>query len=108
MIILHIIRNDDWNEFNLLYGREYLNRIGYIPCCTIDTIKYVLDYYQLRYPINQLSIIKIETIKIDCEIKWEEWNDSGNFYPHVYGFINRRAIVGVCKANEWNEVMGYE
>ena len=100
MKIFHVIKNEEWNKLDSLWSDEYLRRIGFVPCCTDETLKYVLRYYLSKYTIEELMIVEIDSTKVTSDIKWEEWKKSGNIYPHVYGTINQEAIVDVYSINE--------
>lgn len=106
MKILHVMKNDKWNKTKHVDSEEYLGRIGFIPCCTDETLKYVLQYYLSIYTADELIILEIDTDRMVSEIKWEEWNKSGNYYPHVYGAIERKAIINVYRIDEWNKRKG--
>ena len=103
MKILHVIKNENLNNISQFMTDEYLVRIGFIPCCTNDTLKYVLQYYLSKYEKTKLMIVEIDSEKVTSEIKWEEWNNSGNFYPHIYGGIEQDAIIGVISITEWDK-----
>lgn len=103
MIILHVIKNENLNNISQYMTDEYLVRIGFIPCCTNETLKYVLQYYLSKYEKKKLMIVEIDSEKVTSDIKWEEWNKSGNIYPHIYGTIKQEAIIGVSSIIEWDE-----
>lgn len=58
MKIFHVIKNEEWNKLGSLWSDEYLRRIGFIPCCTDETLKYVLRYYLSKYTIEELMIVE--------------------------------------------------
>ena len=51
MKIFHVIKNEEWNKLGSLWSDKYLRRIGFIPCCTDETLKYVLQYYLSKWLI---------------------------------------------------------
>lgn len=95
MNILHVMSCENWKHVSVLekWDLGYIERIGYIPCCTDDTLKFVVSYYKSRYRLDELALLIIDSDKITSKIKNEEWLNSGNFYPHVYGPINNNAII---------------
>lgn len=106
MKLLHVVTKDTRNNDSV--GLGFLERIGYVPCCTEETLKYVLQHYLLKNSIQELYIVEIDSKIIDSEIKWDEWNDSGHIYPHVYGVINADAIISVCPVQNYLLSMGKE
>lgn len=94
---------ENWKRVSVLekWDLDYIEKIGYIPCCTDDTLKFVVSYYKSRYRSDELIILIINSEKIISEIKYEEWLNSGNFYPHIYGFINNNAIIETIKIGDY-------
>lgn len=94
MNILHCMLQKEWNGLSqqIKWGYEYLNTIGYVPCCTYRTLKYVKKYL-LTKEVGEYFILVLDTTLVTSEIRWEEWRNSGNIYPHVYGLIDSFAVV---------------
>lgn len=86
-----------------IWGQDYLDRLGYIPCCTEVNLKYVLNYYLSHYAKEELLILVLDVLEKGCNIRWEEWKNSGNTYPHIYSGIRRDAIVSVFSADKWDD-----
>ncbi len=42
-----------------------------------------------------LVLLVIDPARLKAEVKYEEFEDSGKFYPHVYGPINLEAVAQV-------------
>lgn len=42
-----------------------------------------------------LPIWEIDTDKLEVEVRWEDGDDSGGSYPHIYGLINLDAVTAV-------------
>ena len=95
MTILHCILHKEWNCLSQQkkWGYEYLNGIGYVPCCTYETLKYVKKYLLAKGEVSEYLILVLDTKLITSEIRWEEWKNSQNIYPHVYGLIDSSAVV---------------
>ena len=43
---------------------------------------------------GDLVVLEIDTSRLDAEVRYEDCCDAGQAFPHVYGPINRSAIVG--------------
>ena len=63
----------------------------------IDT--YYLVAPNFKEDLNYRLILLIDTDKVDSEIKWED--GGGIDFPHIYGLLNKDAIIGVYN-HIWN------
>lgn len=92
--IYHITKSNWWNTFSSEddYESETLSEEGFIHCSTRDQISGVLE----RYYANQkgLLLLNINPMLLKAELKYEVVTN-GQSFPHVYGKINRDAIVKV-------------
>jgi uncharacterized protein (DUF952 family) len=50
-------------------------------------------YYQ--NDLRPLAVVVIDESRVTAEIKYEPGQDDGVLYPHIYGLLNRDAIVTV-------------
>ena len=73
------------------YGSESLKRCGFIHCSDLDT--YYLVAPNFRNDFTEKVILLIDTDKLASEVKWED--GGGLDFPHIYGLLNRDAIIGV-------------
>jgi uncharacterized protein (DUF952 family) len=93
-MIFHITRRIDW----LAHGKEKafvaadFKREGFIHCCTKEQIAGVIE----RYFKNQsdLLLLHMDENKLAPELKYEPSTNNEKF-PHVYGPINKEAVVEV-------------
>lgn len=94
MLIYHIVLPEIWEKFKdeNFYEAESLQSEGFIHCSFAEQLDDVLK----RYYENQAEvlILTIETEKLMSELV-NESSTGGEIYPHVYGEINRDAIVGI-------------
>lgn len=44
---------------------------------------------------DELLLICIDKEKINAEVKYEDGDNCGREYPHVYGLINNNAVINV-------------
>jgi len=92
--IYHITTSNWWNKFTSSddYESETLREEGFIHCSTLEQVSGV----QERYYANQkgLLLLHINPLLLTAELKYEVAT-FGQSFPHVYGKINRDAIVKV-------------
>ncbi len=75
------------------YGRELIDLDGFIHCSSIEKFWRVApNFLDIEEP---LVLLCIDTEKVNAEIKWEDGDDCGRAYPHVYGELNLDSIVDV-------------
>lgn len=93
MYILHSINKNLFeNEIKTgKYGVWSIEKFGFIHCSDIDT--YYLVAPNFKNDFNEKIILVIDTDKVEEEIKWED--GGGVDFPHIYGLLNKEAIVGV-------------
>ena len=94
-IIYHIVPPDYWQQFSEkeIYTAPTFEEEGFIHCCTKEQIEYVLTTYFVG--IKAVLLMKIDTAALDAELKVELAN--GQHFPHIYGGINKQAIIGIQK-----------
>lgn len=45
--------------------------------------------------IEPLVLLCIDTTKVNAEIRWEDFDNCGRIYPHIYGVLNMDAIIEI-------------
>jgi uncharacterized protein (DUF952 family) len=100
-MIYHVITEKDWNEQKNDTSIEVpsLQTEGFIHCCTKSQLSGVLDRYFKG--IMDLLILELDTTKIEAEVRFEK-STNEELFPHVYGAINKSAIVRTYSLEEWN------
>jgi uncharacterized protein (DUF952 family) len=96
MIIYHIVLPEVWENFKDrdFYEAESLQTEGFIHCSFAEQISGVLDrYYKTA---EKVLILHLETDKLTSKLV-EEPSTNNEIYPHIYGKINRDAIVEIEK-----------
>ncbi len=93
MLIYHVVLTEVWAAFDTdLYKHPSLAAEGFIHCSFADQLDAVID----RYYANEKSVIVLE---IDSDRLMsrtiKEPSTNSEIYPHIYGPINRDAIVAV-------------
>ena len=67
---------------------------GFIHCCTAEQLPRVITRY---FPgdNSNLMVVELNPDALSEELLWEPATDSDGLFPHIYGPINRDAIIGV-------------
>lgn len=96
-MILHVTTRAAWDEAQRgdSLRADSLDREGFIHCCTGAQLTGVLArFFQGQ---RELVVLEIDESKLSVEVKWEppaESPGSVERFPHVYGVIDVRAVVG--------------
>ena len=100
MYIIHSVNKEEFdNEIKTgSYGRKSLEKFGFIHCSDLDTHYLVAPNF--KEDLNDRLVLLIDTEKVIPEIKWED--GGGIDFPHIYGLLNKDAIVGVYN-HIWNK-----
>ena len=94
MIIYHIVTPEVWEKYKdeNEYAAESLQTENFIHCSYRHQLDDVLErYYKNR---RRVLILHVNPHLLAAKLVAER-STSGEVYPHIYGTINRRAIVGV-------------
>lgn len=94
MQIYHIVTPEIWERFKgeAEYEAESLQSEGFIHCSYAHQLEAVLERYYKG--IEKVLILTIEPSLLTSELIAEP-STGGEIYPHIYGKINRTAIVAV-------------
>ncbi len=88
--ILHIIEKDKWNKDAIEYEGDTLKTEGFIHCSTPEQVIEVANYMFKGKP--DLQLLVIDEDKVHAKIKYEDAGN-GKLYPHIYGALNRDAVI---------------
>ena len=92
-IILHCMKKSEWDKLKNEKLLNLLSPQGFIHCSTPDNFVYVApNFKKLK---DDLVLLCIDEGKVKAEVKYEEFESSGHFYPHIYGCLNADAIIDV-------------
>lgn len=93
-MIYHIISETAWNnQLNVdSLSVPSLQTEGFIHCCTESQVKGVLSRYFKGEA--DLLILEIDERKLETELRFEK-STNDELFPHVYGTINKSAILSV-------------
>lgn len=97
MTILYCMSKKAWEKAQTkqYFGQEMIDADGFIHCSSIDYFWRVAPNF--RNIDDELVLLCIETQALEAKIKWEDKENCGRKYPHVYGLINTSAIKQVLK-----------
>ena len=94
MTIYHIVLPEVWEKFKNenFYAAESLANEGFIHCSFAEQVEAVLQrYYSGK---DKILLLEIEPEKLISKL-FNEPSTGGEIYPHIYGQINKDAIVGI-------------
>ena len=94
MIIYHVVTPEVWEEFKdkNQYEAESLATENFIHCSYRNQLDDVLERYYKNE--RKILILHINPHLLSAKLIAEA-STNGEIYPHIYGTINRPAIVGV-------------
>ncbi len=93
-MILHIALQSEWNqqEADAFYQPAGLSTEGFIHCCTQMQLAGVLQrYYSNR---KDLILLTLDEGRLSARLQYDP-APHGELFPHVYGPINKSAIVSL-------------
>ncbi|MEO7672648.1 MAG: DUF952 domain-containing protein [Pyrinomonadaceae bacterium] len=96
MHIYHIVLPKIWEEFKdtEFYTAESLKAEGFIHCSFAEQLDTVLERYYRD--AGDVVVLTIETDTLTSRLVTEP-STNQEIYPHIYGAINRNAIVGIAE-----------
>jgi uncharacterized protein (DUF952 family) len=94
MLIYHIVTPEVWEKFETedFYEAESLNTEGFIHCSFAEQLEGVLERYYAG--AEKVLVLTIDPEKLSSKLV-NEPSTNNEIYPHIYGRINRDAIVKV-------------
>jgi uncharacterized protein (DUF952 family) len=91
MLIYHIVLPEVWAAFDSdLYSHPSLADEGFIHCSFGDQLDAVIQRYYSGH--DRVVVLEIESDRLMSRMI-KEPSTISEIYPHVYGMINRSAIV---------------
>ena len=94
-MILHCMKKSTWEERKSKeqWGRRDIEAEGFIHCSTIEYFWRVAQNFQNVQ--EELVLLCIDEKALKSEVRYEDGDNCGRFYSHVYGLINNNAVVDV-------------
>ncbi|WP_161884447.1 DUF952 domain-containing protein [Deinococcus alpinitundrae] len=93
-MIVHITDADAWQEAQRhgQYVHASLGTQGFIHCSTPTEQQLIEVANTLFQGQSDLVLLLVDPAQLTSELKYEEYEDSGLFFPHIYGPINTDAV----------------
>jgi uncharacterized protein (DUF952 family) len=94
MFIYHIVLPETWDEQKSKDHYEHLSRHneGFIHCSFRDQLAAVLDRYYSG--VERVLILHVDADLLSAKLVIES-STGGELYPHIYGPLNRNAVMEV-------------
>ncbi len=93
MRIFHITRQALWDASAGEYRGDTLDSEGFIHCS--DAHQLIAVANASFHGTSDLLVLEIDSSRVLAEIRYESLEGSTHLFPHVYGPLNREAVVGV-------------
>jgi uncharacterized protein (DUF952 family) len=98
-VIYHITTRREWEQTRTDYRAPSLDSEGFIHCSTAEQVVKVAKAF--FHSQRDLVLLCIEPARLASELRWEApahpdsapMTESQEQFPHIYGPINRDAIV---------------
>lgn len=100
-IIYHVVAADEWKKQESLpdYSAASLISEGFIHLSTREQVSGVLNRYYRD--VSNLLLLHVDTDKLVHELRYEQATNN-ELFPHVYGPINKDAIVKIEHNDDLN------
>lgn len=84
---------EEWTEVETehTYAPESIQREGFIHCATIEQTENVANRFFKGH--SGLVLLCIDTERLKSELVYEDLEETGKLYPHIYGSLNVDAVV---------------
>ncbi|MEJ7689528.1 MAG: DUF952 domain-containing protein [Nocardioidaceae bacterium] len=98
MLIFHIAEPDDWQQaradgtYTTSTRGRTLAEEGFLHCSRFEQVTTVLDFAYADVA-GPLSLLVVDTEKLDSPLQLDEVPEAGDVYPHIYGPLNVSAVV---------------
>lgn len=98
MIVFHIVKASQWLNFkaNQVYEEKSLESERFLHCCTFEQILHVANN-NLKKINEDLLVVCLNTDYLSSELIWEKNEKNGMIFPHLYGPINKEAVINTVK-----------
>lgn len=93
MRIFHITRETSWNAGGGAYRGETLSAEGFIHCSEAHQLIAVANAN--FHGALGLLVLEIDPSRVLAEVRYENLAGRADLFPHIYGPLNRGAVVGV-------------
>ncbi len=93
LLIFHMTTQNEWQRQvdEHLYSHPSLKTEGFIHCSQYHQV--IGTYHKHLEGISNLVLLSINPLKLSSALKLEMGKDQDQLFPHIYGTINKEAIV---------------
>ena len=94
-MILHCMKKSIWEERKNkeYWGQRNLNAEGFLHCSTVEYFWRVVPNFDGVK--DELVLVCINEEKLESEVRYEDGDNCGRAYPHIYGLVNNSAVEDV-------------
>ncbi len=95
-MIIHCMTEELWNKRKdeKEWGDEEIEVEGFIHCSTVEYFWRVAESH-FNNLIRPLVLLCIDESKLKSEVRYEDGDNCGRYYPHIYGLVNNDAVIKV-------------
>lgn len=101
--IYHLAVPDCWERqrLDLVYTPDEFEREGFIHASDARQVK---ETYHRYYAAMEMYLLCIDVRYLTAEVKYEMSRDNTESFPHLYGEINKEAIIELANIKSANDV----
>jgi len=105
--IFHFINRSDIELYlsDVALEAPSLKSQGFIHCAKLDQVVDVANY--IAPYDEEMQLIEIDEERVIPEIRYENLEGGEKLFPHIYGALNREAIINIHNF-EWDGEDGYQ
>ncbi len=98
-MILHCMTKTAWEEIKheKFWGHHSIEMEGFIHCSSVEYFWRVAPNFKDVKEV--LVIVCLDEAKLTAEVRYEDGDNCGRYYPHIYGLVNNDAVVAVLPFN---------
>lgn len=92
-LLFHITTKKDWEKYkvNRNYEPESLEEQGFIPCSNGSQLEDTAN--RLFSDKDKILLLVIDVSTLGENVKYEEDEETGEKFPHLYGPLNANAVI---------------
>ncbi|MFJ5140414.1 DUF952 domain-containing protein [Streptomyces sp. NPDC088707] len=95
-MLLHVVPQEDWSAApDAPYAPASLAAEGFVHCSPDEAAALVVADARYRDVPGLLLVLVIDEERLAGEVRWE--GSGGTLFPHVYGPVERDAVVSVLE-----------
>ena len=94
-MILHCMKKTTWEERKNkeYWGQRNIDAEGFLHCSTVEYFWRVAPNFDGA--TDELVLVCIDEERLESEVRYEDGDNCGRTYPHIYGLVNNSAVIKV-------------